>query len=307
MTESTESSTTQQLELNLTIVSEVEANGVGMGILSNGAPYLTGRGLARLCGIDHSTVIKITNDWQVTPAKPRISKIKQIINEDDTDDTIVFLPIQKGNSIHHAFPEHVCMAILEYYALDAATPNAHAKHAYRTLARKGFTDFVYEQVGLPRGSTSRDLTTKQFMDRIGMVHGAVPHGYFCVFREIADLFADLIAKDAQTGSSFVPDISVGLAWSKYWKAENLEAVHGMRDKFLHSYPNYFPQSAAGPQEAYCYPDDALPEFRKWMREVYKVKKLPVYLNTKVKQGSIPAPQATAMIDIYKASSLPATH
>jgi hypothetical protein len=307
MKDYSKTSTTQQLELSLTIVSEVEANGVGMGVLSNGVPYLTGRGLARLCGIDHSTVIKITNDWQVTPAKPRIAKIKEIIKENNTDDAIVFIPVQAGNSIHHAFPEHVCMAILEYYALDAATPNPHAKHAYRTLARKGFTDFVYEQVGLPRGSTSRDLTIKQFMDRIGMVQGAVPQGYFCVFREIADLFADLIAKDAQTGSGFVPDISVGMAWSKYWKSGNLDAVHGMRDKFLHSYPTYFPQSAAGPQEAFCYPDKALPEFRKWMREIYKPKNLPLYLNNKVKQGSIPAPQATVMIDIYKAAGLPAPH
>jgi hypothetical protein len=42
-----------------------------------------------------------------------------------------------------------------------------------------------------------------------------------------------------------------------------------------------------------------------MREEYKPKKLPTYLNNKAKQGSIPAPQATAMIDIYKAAALPA--
>jgi hypothetical protein len=101
--------------------------------------------------------------------------------------------------------------------------------------------------------------------------------------------ADLIAKDAQTGASFVPDISVGLAWTKRWKAENLDSAYGMRDTFLHSCPSDYPQAAAGPQEAFCYPKDALPEFRKWMREEYKPKKLPNDLNGKVKQGSIPAP------------------
>lgn len=305
MTTKSKNNKTQQLELALTIVTEVEVNGVGMGVLSNGAPYLTGRGLARLCGVDHSTIIKITNDWQVTPVKPRIAKIKEIIRNDGDDDTIAFIPIEKGNSIHHAFPENVCTAILEYYALDSTASNPHAKHAYRTLLRKGFTDFVYEQVGLPRGSSSRDMTTRQFMDRIGMVHGSVPSGYFCVFKEIADLFADLIAKDAQTGAGFVPDISVGQAWAKHWKVENLDAIYGMRSTFQHHYPSYYPQAAAGPQEAYCYPEDALPEFRKWMREEYKPKKLPTYLNNKAKQGSIPAPQATAMIDIYKAAALPA--
>ena len=62
MTSLPSKSTKGQLELDLTIVTEVEADGVGMGVLSNGAPYLTGRGLARLCGVDHSTIIKITND-----------------------------------------------------------------------------------------------------------------------------------------------------------------------------------------------------------------------------------------------------
>ena len=66
----------------------------------------------------------------------------------------------------------------------------------------------------------------------------------------------------------------------------------MRDTFLHSCPSDYPQAAAGPQEAFCYPEDALPEFRKWMREEYKPKKFPNDLNGKVKQGSIPAPQAT---------------
>jgi hypothetical protein len=54
----------------------------------------------------------------------------------------------------------------------------------------------------------------------------------------------------------------------------------MRDTFLHSCPIYYPQAAAGPQEAF-------PEFRKWMREEYKPKKLPNDLNGNVKQGGIP--------------------
>lgn len=288
-----------QLELNLTIVTEVEADGVGMGVLSNGAPYLTGRGLSRLCGVDHSTIIKITNDWQEIPVKKRIGTIKQTIREMNGDDTYAFLPVARGGTIYHAFPENVCMAILEYYALDSVASNEHAKKAYRTLARKGFIDFVYEQVGLVRGASIRDFSTKQFMDRIGSVYGSVPEGYFCVFEEIADMFAALIAKDVKIDSGFVPDISVGKAWSKYWVDENLDSVYGMRGRFLHQYPSYYPQSAAGPQEAFCYPEDALGDFNRWKREVYKKSKLPTYLQNKVKSGSLAALQATAIIDAYK--------
>jgi hypothetical protein len=306
MTIISKTSTSGQLELNLTIVTETEADGVGMGVLSNGAPYLTGRGLARLCGVDHSTIIKITNDWQVVPPKKRIATIKEAIRDASGDDTAIFLPIQRGGTIYHAFPEQVCMAVLEYYALDSNSSNGHAKKAYRTLARKGFIDFVYDAVGLKRGASANDLSTKQFMDRVSLVYGAVPEGYFCVFKEISDMFAALIAQDVQVDSGFVPDISVGLTWSNHWKGENLDAVYGMRDKFLHQYPDYYPQSAAGPQEAYCYPEDALGEFRKWMREVYRKDKLPKYLTGKVNSGSIAATKATAIVDAYKAPSLPSS-
>lgn len=305
MTKEPEKSTKGQLEFDLTIVTEVEADGVGMGVLSNGAPYLTGRGLSRLCGVDHSTIIKITNDWQETPVKKRIATIKKNIREMEGDDTYAFLPVPRGGTIYHAFPENVCMAVLEYYALDSTASNEHAKKAYRTLARKGFVDFVYEQVGLSRGASIRDLSTKQFMDRVGSVYGSVPEGYFCVFEEIADMFAALIARDIKIDSSFVPDISVGMAWSKYWKEENLDAVYGMRQKFSHQYPSYYPQSAAGPQEAFCYPEDALGEFNRWKREVYREKKLSTYLKGKVKAGSIASHQATAIVDAYKTpKSLP---
>lgn len=292
-------STKGQLELDLTIVTEVEADGVGMGVLSNGAPYLTGRGLARLCGVDHSTIIKITNEWQHTPPRKRVTTIKQTIRDMGGDDTYVFLPVQRGGTINHAFPENVCMAILEYYALDSNSANEHAKKAYRTLARKGFVDFVYEQVGLSRGASIRDFSTKQFMDRVSSVYGSVPVGYFCVFEEISDMFAALIAKDVKIDSSFVPDISVGKAWSKYWEEENLDAVYGMRQKFSHQYPSYYPQSAVGPQEAYCYPEDARGEFSRWKREVYQKKNLRPYLERKVKTGSLASTQATAIVDAYK--------
>ncbi|CAD0184955.1 hypothetical protein RUESEDTHA_01838 [Ruegeria sp. THAF57] len=294
----------EQLELNLTIVTEVENEGVGMGVLSNGAPYLTGRGLARLCGVSPSNVVSIVDDWQVEPPKKRVNKIKEIIREGAGDDTQAFITAQRSGSIHHAFPEHVCMAILEYYALDSATPNDHARSAYRTLARKGFTDFVYEQVGLPRNASTADLATVQYMDRVGLFENAVPMGYFSIFKEIAEMFASLVHQGVMIDSGFVPDISVGLAWAKYWKDENLQAVHGMRQSFKSSYPSYYPQSAAGPIDTYCYPDDALPEFRKWLRTVYYKEKLAPYLKSKVKSGSIAPVKATEIIDGFKPVALP---
>ena len=47
--------------------------------------------------------------------------------------------------------------------------------------------------------------------------------------------------------------------------------YGERVKFDHNYPSYFPQSASNPQEAWCYPEAALGEFRCWFRRRTSVK------------------------------------
>ena len=138
---------TAQLSFDLEIETEREIDGVGMGVLTNGAAFLTLRGLARMCGIDHSMVIRITSEWQETPLKPRAAKIREMIRAQGADDTRAFVAIQKGGSIHHAVPDAVCMAVLEYYAFGSTGNNDRALKSYRLLARKGFRDFVYAQVG----------------------------------------------------------------------------------------------------------------------------------------------------------------
>src|SRR5277367_6312114 len=81
----------------------------------------------------------------------------------------------------------------------------------------------------------------------------VPVGYFSIFKELADIFVMLIRNGANVGPQFVPDISVGQLWSKYWTAESLDIIHGERIKYEHNYPLYYPQSVSNPQHPYCYP------------------------------------------------------
>jgi hypothetical protein len=124
----------------------------------------------------------------------------------------------------------------------------------------------------------------------------VPDGFFSVFKELADLTVTLIRANANLGSEFIPDISVGIHWGKHWTTNNLDAVYGSRQRYDHSYPNYFPQSASNPQPAYCYPDEALAEFRDWIKKEYLANKMPTYLLGKVKQGQIAASAATLAIE-----------
>jgi hypothetical protein len=289
--------TPEQLRLDLQIAVEREVDGVGMGVLSDGTPFLNIRGLARMCGVDHTMIIRITNDWTETPLKPREQKIRELVRAQGADDAIAFFAINKNGTIHHAVPAAVCMAVLEYYAFEARSESDAAAKSYRVLARKGFTDFIYAQVGYnPTGAS--DIAWRQFHDRVSSAYHTVPTGYFSVFKEIADMLVMLIRQGADLGKSFVPDISVGQAWSKYWQSENLGVVFGERVRYEHNYPSYFPQAASNPQTPFAYPDDALGEFRKWVREHYIKKQMPRYLGDKVKSGQLPPAAAAAALDAF---------
>lgn len=284
--------TPDQLDLPLDIAIETERDGVGMGVLNDGSPFLTLRGLSRMCGVDHAGIIRMTAAWQDVPLKPREQKIREMIRAQGADDSIAFIAVEKDGTIHHAVPAAVCMAVLEYYAFEAKGGDySHAANSYRVLARKGFTDFVYSQVGYnPSGSVG--IAWQQFHDRVSLNYHTVPDGYFSIFKELADMLVTLIREDAELGPSFIPDISVGQAWSKYWKDENLEVLYGERIKYPHDYPSYFPQAASNPQYPYAYPDEALGEFRHWVRHIYMTEKMPAYLGKKVQAGQIAAPAAT---------------
>jgi hypothetical protein len=203
-----------QLSLNLEIVAEREIDGVGMGVFGDGNTFLTLRGLSRMCGVDNATIIRITAAWQESPLKPREKKIRELVRAQGADDSISFVAIKKNGTIYHAVPSAVCMAVLEYYAFEVKGDFERAAKNYRILARKGFNDFIYSQVGYnPSGEAS--VAWQQFHDRVSLAYHTVPDGYLSIFKEIADILVTLIRKGANLGNKFVPDISVGIHWSKY--------------------------------------------------------------------------------------------
>jgi len=147
------------------------------------------------------------------------------------------------------------------------------------------TEWVYEWMS---GKHPSDKVWAQFQDRVSLVYDNVPDGYFCVFREIADIFAALISHGCNPGTQMLLDISVGMHWANHWKAAKLNQKYGERRYFDHFYPPYFSQSYSNPQPASCYPEDALPAFRRWIRDVYVPYKMPNYLKSQVQQKRLPA-------------------
>lgn len=210
-----------QQEMSLFPVKEVEVNGVQMGVLNDGTPFLSLRGLSRLCGVDHTTLLPLTTNWSIEKNKPRGRRIAELLSENGFKGDQLYSVVGGGAfGDTHAYPDAVCMAILEYYAFDATQVDSTiARKNYRLLARQTLRDYIYKSVGIdPRNPISG--AWKCFQERI-LLNDKIPAGFFSVFREMVDITVPLINAGFELGPKTVPDISVGGRWAIHWKKNNL--------------------------------------------------------------------------------------
>ncbi len=285
--------------LDLGIAKQVEIDGVGMGVLSDGTPFLTLRGLARLAGVNHSVIQGINAEWDAEVSTPRATRLREILKSHGDSIGLPYIPVQQRSGVFYAYPDVVCIAILEYYSFDAG-PNIsqQAQKNYRLLAGKALREFIYTQVGYDPNNKLPDQW-KYFHDRVSLTYNSVPQGYFGVFKEIADMILTLGQSGLHIDEKFVPDISVGQHWARHWAARCLDNTFGQRMKYDHNYPDYFPQAAVNPQEVWCYPEEALGEFRRWFRETYIGEgKSATYIEAKAKDKALPVSFAQLAIAAY---------
>lgn len=275
-------------------LKHAEVKGIPMGILKDGTPYLTARGLARVCGINHTALIRLAANWDTEQSKPRGKWVLELLQEQGYDRDGLYVGIIEGGKNTHAYADDVCMAILEYYAFEATQiDNSVAIKNYRILARHGLRNFIFTQIGYDPKNRIPD-SWKYYHDRV--ILNDLPVGYFSVFKEIADIVIYSIQKGLEVDSHTVPDISVGRFWSQHWKHNDFDSKFGHRQKYPHAYPDYFPQAKSNPQDVFVYPVTALGEFRLWMQKQYLPQKFPKYLDTKVKQGFLPASSVELLLE-----------
>lgn len=287
----------RQGELDLGIERQTEVEGVGMGVLHDGTAFLTGRGLARLVDIENLHIRTISQEWNDENPKPRIAAIKAILEKRGVHAPSAHIATTDGQRTVHAYPDSVCLAVLEYYAFDAAKPRPAARDNYRLLAGKALQDLIYSQVGYdPSGTISEPL--RKWHERIELNHQSAPSGYFSIFNEAHTVIYELIMAGADIGAKLVPDISIGQHWARHWDANNLSARYGDREKFPHRYPKDHPQAKSNPQIANCYPLEALGEYRRWLQDVYLgAGKFAGYLKGKKKE----VPPSVAQLAIERLS------
>ena len=274
--------TSRQMPLDLGVEIQKDVNGIEMGILDNGIPYLTQRGLAEVVGIARFAIQGITKEWEEhyndnVIGKDRISFFKQYLHTHGFNEPTLHLETVQNGKIHYAYPDVVCMAFLEYYAFESKADSTTAIQNYRRFATNGLQRFIYDALDYTPGDK-----WKYYHDRVSLLKDSVPVGYFIIFQEVTGLTVDLITNDLPVNSKTIVDGSVGIHWATYWKDNNLVSRFGDRIPYQHNYPEYFPQARSNPQPANAYPDAALPEFRRWFKQVYLLTKFPAYMLTKAK-------------------------
>ena len=276
----------QQPQASLFPISEVEFDGVQMGVLSDGTPYLTMRGLARMCGVDNAVLFRLTTNWAEERFKPRGRKIQDLLTAHGFSGASLFIMTRGAAGETHAYPDSVCMAVLEYYAFETQQGEGTeiAARNFRLLARGSFRDYIYKRCNYDPAKKLSD-SWQNFHERV-LLNSQLPHGYFSIFKEIAELGVRMIQAGFNLDSHTVPDGSVGICWAKHWDKNRLDSLHGERMKHPHNYPDWFPQAAANPIPAWVYPDAALAAFRDWMYRVYMPEKFPTYVDGKVKRGDL---------------------
>lgn len=171
--------------------------------------------------------------------------------------------------------------------------------------RKWITSEVIPSIRRTGSYSTKPETSLQqwqpFHDRISLTLTKVPEGYFCLFKEMAELTAQLITQGVVVNDETIPEISPAMSWSKEWELRGYNHEYGARTKFEHSYPAYFRQAKSNPQWVWCYPEEALGVFRRWLRNVYLPTAYPKYLQGKVRKGDIPAIVADSALKAISAT------
>ncbi|MEL7090666.1 MAG: hypothetical protein AAFN94_02910 [Pseudomonadota bacterium] len=277
-----------QPELQLHVEAEASQDGIGMGVLNDGTPFLTQRAIGDLCGLRNKYIGIISSEWNSAEAPDYVKRVRELMFEQTgAIPSLPHVEVFEGKRRYLAYPDSVCTALLEYFAFEGNRQFADLALAnYRKLSRHGLRKFIYDATGY-KETTNEDLW-RIFKDRVSLTYDAVPDGFFGIFKEISSLIVTLGLSGLHIDEKFVPDISVGQAWSKHWANADLGRIYGDRATYQHFFPDYFPQAVSNPQMARCYPEQALGEFRRWFREDYigegRFKK---YLANKVSQKMLP--------------------
>jgi hypothetical protein len=90
-----------------------------MGVFDDGTPYLTSRGIAKLCGVSHQPLSRLIDGWKVLRFFHRGRKLSKLLIENGHLDQNLYVVVKNGPEEIRAFTDKVSLAFVEYYAYEA--------------------------------------------------------------------------------------------------------------------------------------------------------------------------------------------
>ncbi|MGF1461219.1 MAG: hypothetical protein ACFBSG_19595 [Leptolyngbyaceae cyanobacterium] len=249
---------------------------VEIGILPNGIPFMSGRELARACGISNSTLV----GWgEMTPHlgdRHRAGKLAELLLTYRYQGDRLFIPIPEGTIFSgranvSAYPYQVCLAFLDYYAFEAN--KEAARNSLRVLSEKQLPQFIVNAVigqpESPANPESAEPRSNPFQDR--PLRNGIPVGYFSVIQ----LITETGQRSLLHGRSPVPPLGththIDKAWNRYWSLQGIDQRYG--DRFPLPQSDHHDWSCP---RKYVYPKAALEEFQTWLDHQYIPERFPSY-------------------------------
>ncbi|MEC6814951.1 hypothetical protein VXS05_07750 [Photobacterium toruni] len=279
--------TQQQLPLHINPLKHQEVDSIQMGVLPTGETYMSLRGLARFCGVNHSVIQELAKEWADGSLfnKGRGQKILQTygrITKGTNPPSSMYAVLETNNKLFpviHAVPETICISILQYYALHAKLDNSDiAVGNFEQVAAFGLRKYIYERLNFDFEGI-KEHCWNLLKERI--LYNSDPVGYFTTFSQSTSIIANFVKHNIIIDERTMVDGSIGIVWGNYWRSEKLNEKYGERIKIAHKFPVSYPQRDP---MVNAYPTEALPDFLTWLNDVYLAEKFGKYLLNKVKKG-----------------------
>jgi len=271
---------------HLEVIKSIEVAGfpIEVGVLRDGTPFLSGRGLARACGISNSTLVGWGERAPAVGDKYRAGKLANLLAtyRYAGDRLFIRLPDEVkfgGRANVSAYPYQVCMAFLDYYAFEANKEDA--RNSLRILSEKQLPTFIYDAIGYTPQPVKPALKQS---DSDRPLRGRVPEDYFSVFQTTSHEKLRFIQNSLSLDPQAVTYINIAKAWSRYWDIQKLWEQYGQRLPYLRKSLDPSPyRTTDGYIKTYIYPIEALSEFNQWLNLQYIPERFPSYLQRKIQQ------------------------
>lgn len=96
------------------VEKQVEKDGIEMGVLENGVPYLSESGLARMCGVDRKVLNRLAINWQEEKKKDRGMAISNLLEESGYTDGELYLKSEHNGAIVMPSRTHIYFKLGHY-------------------------------------------------------------------------------------------------------------------------------------------------------------------------------------------------